>query len=230
MTSLDRPLFMLAAVLLATAHHAPAYAGAPTDQLRGQVEQVIKILGDADLKQPAKLGERRVMIMKIADDVFDFKEISQRTLGRHWQARTPAEQAEFSDLFRDVLARAYVTQLENYSGEKVTFLNDTIEGDAATVRTKVITKAGTEVPVDYRMFVSANRWRVYDVSIEGISLVGNYRTQFNAIIQRKGYPDLLAKLKEKHDEQMASAAPRVDRRLGGTQGSASPVTPGRQSP
>ena len=221
---------MLAAVLLMTAHHAPALAGAPTDQLRGHVEQVIKILGDGDLKQPAKRGERREMILKIADEVFDFKEISLRTLGRHWQARTPAEQAEFSSLFRDVLARAYVSQIENYSGEKVTFLTDAIEGDLATVRTKVITKAGTEVPVDYRMFVAASRWRVYDVSIEGISLVGNYRTQFNAIIQRKGYPDLVAKLREKHDEQLASAAPRVERRVGGTQGTASPVTPGRQSP
>ena len=142
MTNLKRPFLMLIAGLFAAAYHAPAYAGAPTDQLRSQVEQVIKILSDADLKQPAKLGERRVMIMKIADDVFDFKEISQRTLGRHWQGRTPAEQAEFSDLFRDVLARAYVTQIENYSGEKVTFLNDTIEGDLATVRSKVITKAG----------------------------------------------------------------------------------------
>jgi len=230
MTTTHRPALMLAIVLLVTGHHAPVLAGAPTDQLRGQVEQVIKILGDNDLKQPARLAERRTIIMKIADEVFDFKEISQRTLGRHWQGRTPAEQAEFADLFRDVLARAYVTQIENYSGEKVTFLSDTIDGDAATVRTKVVTKAGTEVPVDYRMFVSANRWRVYDVSIEGISLVGNYRTQFNAIIQRKGYPDLLAKLKEKHDEQMASVAPRVERRVGETRGTGAAPVPGRQSP
>lgn len=231
MTTIKRTLLMLAAVLFVTVDHAPVLAGAPTDQLKDKVEQVIKILSDGDLKQPARLGERRIMIMKIADEVFDFKEISQRTLGRHWQGRTPAEQAEFADLFRDILARAYVTQIENYSGEKVTFLNDTIEGDAATVRTKVITKTGTEVPVDYRMFVLASRWRVYDVSIEGISLVGNYRTQFNAIIQRKGYPDLVAKLKEKHDEQMASAAPRVERRSTETRGSRTDTSgAGRQSP
>ena len=200
MTPIKRVLLLLVSGLFVTAQHAPALAGAPTDQLRSQVEQVIKLVSDPDLKQPAKLGERRVMIMKIADDVFDFKEISQRTLGRHWQARTPAEQAEFSDLFRDVLARAYVTQIENYSGEKVTFLADTIEGDLATVRTKVITKAGTEVPVDYRMFVAANRWRVYDVSIEGISLVGNYRAQFDRIVRRESYPALVRQVTAKRDE------------------------------
>jgi phospholipid transport system substrate-binding protein len=230
MTILKRCLLVLTAVVLVVVDHTPALAGAPTDQLRVQVEQVIKLLSDPALKTPAKLGERRVMIMKIADEVFDFREISQRTLGRHWQGRTSAEQAEFSTLFRDVLARAYVTQIENYSGEKVTFVNDAIEGDLATVRTKVITKTGTEIPVDYRMFSASARWRVYDVLIEGVSLVGNYRTQFNAIIQRKGYPELVAKLKEKHEEQLASAAPRAERRLGETRGTGAAATPGRQSP
>ena len=189
----------------------PAWAGAPTEQLRGRIERVLKVL-DPELKQEGRSEERRVAIRKIAYETFDFREISQRSLARHWQARTPAERDEFIQLFADLLERSYIGQIEQYSGgEKIQYLGDTIEGDQAQVRTKLITKAGTEVPVDYRMHRVGDRWLVYDVSIEGISLVLNYRAQFDRIIRSSSYKVLADKLKTKQDESRQAEAATLKR-------------------
>src|SRR6266567_967756 len=175
-----RALAVLSAVL-ALLVARDAFAGVPTDQLRGSIDLVLKIVTDPELKKEAKTAERR--------------------LGRHWQARTPAEKEQFIALFGDLLENAYITKIESYSGEKIQYPGDTIEGDLALVKTRIVTKQETEIPVDYRMFLKDGRWAVYDVSIEGISLIGNYRTQFNAVIQRSGYPDLVARLTAKRDER-----------------------------
>ena len=189
----------------------PAWAGAPTDQLRSRIERVLKVL-DPELKQEGRSEERRVAIRKIAYETFDFREISQRSLARHWQARAPAERDEFIQLFADLLERSYIGQIEQYSGgEKIQYLGDTIEGDQAQVRTKLITKAGTEVPVDYRMHRVGDRWLVYDVSIEGISLVLNYRAQFDRIIRSSSYKVLADKLKAKQDESRQAEAATLKR-------------------
>jgi phospholipid transport system substrate-binding protein len=176
-------------------------AGPPTEQLRQSIEQVLKIVTDPELKKAAKTGERRRALRTVANTIFDFTEISQRSLGRHWQGHTQAEHEEFARLFGDLLENAYVTKIEGYSGEKIQFAGDVVDGDQAVVKTKIVTKQGTEIPVDYRMLLNDGRWRAYDVNIEGVSLVANYRTQFNAIIQRTGYPDLVAKLKVKQAER-----------------------------
>ena len=189
------------AVVLALALARDAAAGPPTDQLRRSIELVLKILADPDLKQEARTAQRRAMIRTVANEIFDFTEISQRSLARHWQARTPAERQEFVGLFGDLLEHSYITKIEGYSGEKIQYAGEVPDGDQATVKTRIVTRQGTEIPVDYRMFRNAERWRAYDVAIEGVSLVANYRSQFNAIIRRSGYPDLLAKLKAKQDER-----------------------------
>src|ERR671931_748811 len=189
----------LAAALLAGAGSS-AWAGPPTDQLHGGIDRVVKVLDDPALKNESKTAERRATLRRIADEIFDFTEISQRSLGRHWQARTLAERAEFVMLFGDLLERTYISRIEGYSGERVVYAGETLDGDQATVRTRIVTKQGTEIPVDYRMFERDGRWRVFDVNIEGVSLVGNYRTQFNAIIVRSSYQDLVTKLKAKADE------------------------------
>ena len=178
-----------------------AVAGIPTDQVRGSIDSILKIVTDPELKKEAKTAERRKRIRQVVNQIFDFTEISQRSLGRHWQARTPAERDQFVQLFGDLLENAYITKIESYSGEKIEYPGDVIEGDLAVVKTRIITKQGTEIPVDYRMLLNNGRWAVYDVSVEGISLIGNYRTQFNAVIQRSGYPDLVAKLKAKQDDR-----------------------------
>ncbi len=197
---MTRALIALAAVL-ALLVARDAVAGAPTDQLRGSIDLVLKIVTDPELKKEARTAERRRRIRAVVNQIFDFTEISQRSLGRHWQARTPAEHEQFVALFGDLLENAYITKIESYSGEKLQYPGDVIDGDLAIVKTRIVTKQQTEIPIDYRMFLNGGRWAVYDVSIEGISLIGNYRTQFNAVIQRSGYPDLVAKLKAKQDER-----------------------------
>jgi len=178
----------------------PAWAGAPTDQLRSRIDRVLKVL-DPDEQSAGRWEERRAAIRQIAHETFDFREISQRSLARHWQARTPAERDEFIQLFADLLERSYIGQIEQYSGsEKVQYVGETIDGAQALVRTKIVTKAGTEVPVDYRMHRMGERWLVYDVAIEGISLVSNYRAQFDRIIRGSSYKILAEKLRTKQDE------------------------------
>jgi phospholipid transport system substrate-binding protein len=190
---MTRALIALAAVL-ALLVARDAVAGAPTDQLRGSIDLVLKIVTDPELKKEARTAERRRRIRAVVNQIFDFTEISQRSLGRHWQARTPAEHEQFVALFGDLLENAYITKIESYSGEKIQYPGDVIDGDLAIVKTRIVTKQQTEIPIDYRMFLNGG-------SIEGISLIGNYRTQFNAVIQRSGYPDLVAKLKAKQDER-----------------------------
>jgi phospholipid transport system substrate-binding protein len=198
MTSVANRLVLALALALALA--SPALAGPPTDQLRSHVDRVIKTLEDPQLKQESKALERRTMVRRIADEIFDFGETAKRSLGRHWQARTPAEREEFVQLFADLLERSYISKIELFNGERVTYSGETIDSDVATVRTRLITKQSTEIPVDYRMLKRGDRWLVYDVIIEGVSLVGNYRTQFNKIIQTSSYPELIKKMKGRQEE------------------------------
>jgi phospholipid transport system substrate-binding protein len=190
----------LLAIVLALVAGRAAQASAPTDQLRGGIDRVLVILQDAALKEPGKAEERRQKIRAIANEVFDWQEIGKRALARHWQARSPQEREEFSKLFADLLERSYVGKIEAYSGEKIVYGEETVEGDQATVRTKLITKSGTSIPIDYQMQKVDDRWRVYDVKIENVGLVANYRSQFNRIIQQSGYNDLIQRLKTKQEE------------------------------
>jgi phospholipid transport system substrate-binding protein len=186
----------------------PALAAAPTEQLKQRVDQVIKVLEDPALKD--KTTERQAAIRKIAEDVFDYPDAARRALGVHWSSRTPQERDEFARLFADILDRAYVSKIDLYQGEKVSYLGETIDGDQATVKTRIVTKKGSEVPIDYRMHLKDGRWLVYDVIIEGVSLVSNYRTQFNKIVQTESYQALVDKLRSK--ELAPAASPRDNQR------------------
>jgi phospholipid transport system substrate-binding protein len=176
------------------------HAGVPTDQLKTTIDRILTVVQDPALRQPTKVEERRKTIRAIANEVFDWQETGKRALARHWQGRTPQEREEFSALFADLLERSYVGKIESYSGEKIVYLDESVEGDLATVRSKLVTKSGTQIPIDYRMQKAGDRWRVYDVLIENVSLVGNYRSQFNRIIQQSGYADLVQRLKTKQEE------------------------------
>ena len=180
-----------------------AAAGLATDQLKGAIDRVIKTLEDPALKGETKMADRRQAIRKVANDIFDWSEIARRSLARHWQPLSEAQRTEFVGLFSELLERSYISKIELYGGEKILYTNERLDGDYGTVATKIITKNGTEVPVDYKMFRRGERWLVYDVNIEGVSLVSNYRTQFNKIIQTASYGDLVTKLKTKQDELLA---------------------------
>jgi len=175
-------------------------AGVPTDQLKGGIDRVVKTLDDPALKGEDKVSERRRGVRKVANDIFDWGEIARRSLARHWQPLTEQQRTEFVMLFADLLERSYISKIELYGGEKILYAGERMDGDLATVSTRIVTKNGTEVPIDYRMLKRGERWLVYDVNIEGVSLVSNYRTQFNKIIQTASYNELVQKMKTKQDE------------------------------
>ena len=176
---------------------APAWAVTPTEQLKGSIDKIIPILEDPTLKGDAKLKERRAAIRRVATDVFDFTESARRALGPHWERRTAEERQEFARLLGDLLERAFASRLEQYAGERIQYTGESVDGNLATVKTTIITKSGAELPVDYQVLRRGDRWFVYDVWIEGVSLMNNYRVQFNKIIQTSSYEDLVRKLKAK---------------------------------
>jgi phospholipid transport system substrate-binding protein len=198
-------------VVLFVAAATIAHAGEPTEQLRTQVDEVLKVLENPALRAPDKAQERRDVIRRVANQIFDFEETAKRALGPHWAARTPAERKEFVALFTDLLERSYVSRIEQYSGEKVAYAGDQVTGDQAVVKTRIAGKTGTALPVDYRMLKTGNGWRVYDVNIEGVSLVANYRTQFNKIVQTESYQALVDRLKARSAGD-AAASPTTPRR------------------
>jgi phospholipid transport system substrate-binding protein len=186
---------LVAVIGLAVGAPARAGAGAPTDQLKASVDQIVRVLEDPGLRVQARARDRRAAIRKEAEVVFDFTETAKRALGRHWQGLSEKDRQEFTRLFTDLIERAYISKIERYSGERITYAGESVDAGLATVRTRFVTKQGTEVPVDYRMHERGDRWLVYDVSVEGVSLVNNYRTQFDKIIQSSSYAELVRRMK-----------------------------------
>ena len=142
--------------------------------------------------------------MNLSNEVFDWNEMAKRSLGIYWKDRTPEEQKEFIKLFTVLLENTYMDKIEGYAGEKILYSRETVEDRYALVETKIVTRRDTEVGVNYWMLSENGRWFVYDISVEGVSLVRNYRTQFNDILARSSYQELLKKLKEK---QVAAPTP-----------------------
>ncbi len=188
---------ILSGSALVTVLLSPAWAGAPTDTLREYTEAVQKVLDDPALKADDRRHERRAAVRKLAIEAFDVQETARRALGPHWQQRTPAEREEFVQLFADLLERTYIAKIDLYGGERLRFTDERIDGDSAVVRAKVTTRQGAEVPVEGRMHKRAERWLIYDVAIENISLIANYRSQFDRIIRTSSYAELVKRLRNR---------------------------------
>jgi phospholipid transport system substrate-binding protein len=180
----------------------PAWAGAPTDQVKASVERMIGILQDPALKSEARAKDRRTAIRDAASQIFDFEETARRAMGRHWQKLSAQERAEFVPLFTDLLERSYISKIEQYSGEKINYVGEVADpaGDIATVKTSFTTKKGQDVPIEYHLHRRGDRWVIYDIFIEGVSLVSNYRTQFDKIIQTSSYRELVRKMRAGAEE------------------------------
>jgi phospholipid transport system substrate-binding protein len=171
-----------------------------TDEVKKVVDEVIRIVSNKELKKPQNRGERRAEMRKAIGSIFDYGQMAKLSMGTHWEECTPAEQKEFVPLFETLLENSYATKIESYNNEKIVYLQETVEGDYAEVRSKVITAKGEEFSLDYRLGKEGNKWMVYDVVIEGVSLVANYRSQFHNIIQTQGYNELVKKLQTKSAE------------------------------
>ena len=210
---MSRAFAMIAiTVSLVVAAAAPAWAGAPTDQVREYTDAVVKILEDPALKAEDRKPERRAAVRKVATEVFDVQETARRALGPHWQQRTPQQREEFVALFADLLEQTYISKIDLFGGERLKFTEEKVDGDNAIVRAKVVTKQQTEVPVEARMLRKGERWLIYDILIENISLVGNYRAQFDRIIRTSSYEDLVKRLRTRGEFLRESERPRKTER------------------
>jgi phospholipid transport system substrate-binding protein len=198
-------VLLILIVVLALPGVQGAWAGAPTEQLRDGVDRVVKILRDPELRGDAKINQRSAAVNKVADEIFDFGETAKRSLGQHWVQRTPAEREEFVRLFTELLQRTYLSKVDQYNSE-MKYQDDAVDGNQAVVRTTLVLGKGGEMSLDYRMHHPRDRWQVYDISIDGISLVANYRSQFNKIVRTDSYEALVARLRSRQVGFVAPAA------------------------
>lgn len=199
---LGRTVIMMLMATLWVLSAIPGYAGAPTDSMKSTIDEVLRIVRENELKQPNRADERRRMLERVVEARFDYQEMSRRALGAPWNTLSDQEKQEFVGLFRTLLTNSYADKIETYSGEGVQYLNERTEKEYAEVRTKV-QSGKTEIPLDYRLINKANDWRVYDVVVDGISLVNNYRGQFNKIIKSSSYADLVEQLRKKSEKLKA---------------------------
>ncbi|MFC1533070.1 phospholipid-binding protein MlaC [Thermodesulfobacteriota bacterium] len=176
-------------------------AGEPTERIKRTTDKLVAIITDPELAAPEMAEKRNRMLRETVDDVFNWEAFSKRALAIHWKKRTREEQKEFITLFGQLLERTYMDKTRHYSGEKLFFLNETIKGDYGVVKAKVVLKNGKEIKVDYRIKKEEGKWFIYDVYVEGVSLVNNYRVQFNNIITRSSYEKLITRLKAKLEER-----------------------------
>ena len=139
-------------------------------------------------------AQRRVELREVGDTLFDFHEMGRRALGQHWAGRTPQEQTEFVRLFTDLLERSYLLAVGNRGAGKVTFQGESVEGSSARVRSRLVSDRGAEIPIEFRLLERGGRWAVYDLVVEGVSLITSYRSQFNSIIRNSSFTRLLEKL------------------------------------
>lgn len=201
-------------IMMAGAVAAPAMG--PRDTVETAVIRVIHLIQDVEPAAkpeaaPKASTDKRTEIRKIARDLFDFEEVTRRTLSRHWAARTPDERAEFVALFTELLERSYVNRVEAYAGENITYVGEAIDANYATVRSKILTDRRSELTLDYRLHLRDGRWRVYDLQIDGVSFVSTYRSQFDRIIQAESYSALLERMRKKSFE--ATVAERGGKKL-----------------
>lgn len=169
-----------------------------TESVQGTIGEVIRLLDDKELKQPERSEERRKKLETAIGNRFSYDEMAKRSLGAQWAKMNDKQRKEFVELFQRLLSNAYAGKIEGYTGEQVKYLNERLKDGFAEVKTKV-TSGKAEVPLDYRLLEQSGEWRVYDVVVDGISLISNYRGQFTKIIRSSSYEDLVERLRNKSE-------------------------------
>ena len=178
---------------------APMAAGTATAAIKNTIKQMFVILNDEELKAPGRAEERRQQLEKVIGNRIAYDEMARRSLGPQWAQLNEEERQEFVRLYAQLLRDTYSSRFDRYSDEKVEFLQETLQGDYAEVRTR-LTSSKFNLDVDYRMLQRAGDWRVYDIVVDGISLVHSYREQFTKIIRTYSYEELVSKLRQKTGE------------------------------
>jgi phospholipid transport system substrate-binding protein len=188
---------MMLPLLMTLVFSAPVLGGAPTEQVKETTDKILAILTDPALKAPEMIEEKKRMIRKVVDERFDWAAISRRALGRHWKKMTTDEKKTFIPLFGQMLEQTYLSRVGEYSGEKVSYVDEKVDGTYGVVKVKIKSDTHGEISVKYRVWNKKGQWFIYDISIEGVSLVNNYRSQFNNILMKSTPSDLIKKLEEK---------------------------------
>jgi phospholipid transport system substrate-binding protein len=178
-----------------------AFAGVTSD-VKNSVDELFRIVSDKKMKNSDL--ERRQALNKVINVIFDYSEMSKRSLGKHWNERTPDERREFIDLFALLLQHSYLSKIESYNNEKIVYLKETLDDKYAEIKSKIVTAKRDEYTLDYRLLNENGKWMVYDIVIEGVSMISNYRAQFNRVINDKGYSGLVKVLQIKTSEITAS--------------------------
>ncbi|MEQ1790918.1 MAG: ABC transporter substrate-binding protein [Nitrospiraceae bacterium] len=185
---------LLVVLNVTVAFAASGHAESPTEAVRATTTEVFRILEDENLKDPAKRIPRRHMLEEVIASHFDYTEMSKRALAANWTPLTAVERTEFVELFKSFLSDRYAEKIEGYSGEQVHYLSERIEGNYAEVRTE-LRSSKVEIPMDYRLHVKDGTWHAYDIVVDGVSLVKNYRSQFDKIIRSDSYQELVRRLR-----------------------------------
>lgn len=193
-----------AVMMLVLALAVPSWGGTtPTEEVRKTVDEVVRIVADKDLRKPQNEQKRRTALKSAIGRIFDSGEMARRSLGQNWKELSPPQQKEFTELFATLLENSYAGKIESYNNEKIVYVKELLEGEYAEVKSRIITARRDEFSLDYRLQRQGGGWKVYDVVIEGVSLVSNYRSQFNRIIRSQGYPELVKKMKVKKEDLAA---------------------------
>ena len=195
MITRPRLSLVLTATILLTSLNA-AWSSEPTDTVQGAIQRVFDTSSVEKIKT-APAAERRAQIRQVAESLFDFRDMAHRSLGPRFEELGAADQDEFVQLFTNLIAASYMGKVEAYAGEPIQYLDETVNGTDARVASRLVTTKGSQVNVDYRLHRADNRWTVYDVVIDGVSLVENYRMQFSRLIQRTSFAELLKTLRAK---------------------------------
>jgi phospholipid transport system substrate-binding protein len=169
-----------------------------TNEVKKSVDEVVKIVSNKEMKKNEH--KRRQALKQAISVIFDYSEMAKRSLGRHWNQRTSAERKHFIDLYATLLENSYADKIESYHNERIVYVSESMDGDFSEVRSNIITAKHDEFSLNYRLIKENGKWMVYDVVIEGVSLVSNYRSQFNRVISQHGYGELLKKLETKSEE------------------------------
>ncbi len=188
---------------------APGFAlsGGATEALRRAIDRVVHILADQTLRGAPHAPERRAAIHDVMAAIIDFPDAARRALGVHWQGRTEKERDEFVGLFRELVSYSYIVTMEGYSGQTIAFVGESERDDTVIVLTRMQGRQGPPVPIDYRMHERNGRWLVYDVVVEGVSLVSNYRDQFNSIVRTTSYAELVTRMRTRVAELKGGVRP-----------------------
>jgi len=190
--------FMLGRLIVMVCLLFPAglHAGLPTDQTRATIDQVLEILNNPELKSKSAKEERRSRLRQVIYPRFDFAEMARRSLGPTWRRINSEEQQEFLKLFTQLLEESYVSNIESYSGEKILYGREIEDQGFAEVDTKIITNRGEEFAINYKLHELNGDWKVYDVVIENVSIVNNYRSQFSRLLAKYSFAELLDRIRE----------------------------------